>query len=128
MPKKRESQVNVGIDVGKHQLDVVIHERQIHFTATNDAQGIRQLLRRLSRYAIERVVVEATGRREYDLVVAMAERELPVIICQPIKVRRYAGAQGVLAKTDKIDAAMLASYAAVMQPPVRPLAIVTVPP
>ena len=123
MPKKREIKVNVGIDVGKQQLDVVIHERQLHFTATNDAQGIRALLRRLARYTLERVVVEATGRREYALVVAMAERELPVIICQPIKVRKYAGAEGVLAKTDKIDAAILARYAAVMQPPIRPLAI-----
>ena len=122
MPK-RETKINVGIDVGKHQLDVFIHERQIHFTATNDAQGIRQALNRLRRYSIERIVVEATGRREYEFVVAAAELQLPVIICQPIKVRRYAGAQGVLAKTDKIDATILASYAAVMQPPVRPLAI-----
>lgn len=123
MPKRRENRVNVVIDVGKHQLDVVIHERQIHFTATNDTQGIRQVLKRLARYQLERVVVEATGRREYDLVVDLAERTMPVIVCQPIKVRRYAGAQGVLAKTDKIDAAILASYAAVMRPPVRPLAI-----
>lgn len=123
MPKNRETKVNVGIDVGKLQLDVVIHERQLHFTVTNDTQGIRALLRRLARYSLERVVVEATGRREYALVVAMAEREVPVIICQPIKVRKYAGAEGVLAKTDKIDATILARYAAVMQPPVRPLAI-----
>jgi transposase len=122
MPRKREAKVNVGIDVGKDQLDVVIHERQRHFTVTNDAAGIRSLLSRLKRYSLERVVLEATGRREYALVVAMAERALPVIICQPIKVRRFAGAEGVLAKTDKIDAMILARYAAKMQPPVRPLA------
>lgn len=123
MATQRETKVNVGVDVGKHQLDVAIHERQLHFTASNDAQGIRQILKRLSHYQVERIVVEATGRREYDLVVAMADRKLPVIICQPIRVRRYAGAQGILAKTDKIDAGILASYAAVMQPEVRPLAI-----
>lgn len=123
MPEKREKKVNVGIDVGKAQLDIVIHERQLHFTVANDSDGIRQALRRLARYQLQRVVVEATGRREYALVVALAERQMPVIICQPIKVRRYAGAQGVLAKTDKIDAAILASYAAVLKPPVRPLAI-----
>lgn len=123
MPRKRESEVNVGIDVGKHQLDVAIHERDIHFTAPNDAQGIRYVLRRLGRYRLARVVVEATGRREYDLVLAGAERGFPMIICQPIKVRRYAGAKGVLAKTDAIDAKMLASYAAVMQPEVRPPAL-----
>jgi transposase len=88
----------------------------------NDAQGIRKLLSRLARYTLARVVVEATGRREYDFVVAAADRGFPVIICQPIKVRRYAGALGVLAKTDKIDARILASYAVAMQPELRPLA------
>jgi len=123
MPENRETFVNVGIDVGKDQLDVCIHERGIHFVGMNDAAGIRLVIRRLQRYRVERIVVEATGRREYDFVVAAAERGLPVIICQPLLVRRYAAASGVLAKTDKIDAGILASYAAVMQPEVRPLAI-----
>jgi len=123
MPKIRETPVNVGIDVGKDHLDVVIHEAQLHFTVTNDAPGIRQLLGRITRYRPGRVVVEATGRREYDFVVAAAERGLPVIICQPLLVRRYAAASGILAKTDKIDAGMLASYAAVMKPQVRPVAL-----
>ena len=122
MPK-REALVNVGIDVGKDQLDVCIHERGLHFVTVNDAAGVRQLLHRLVRYRIARIVVEATGRREYDFVVAAAEKELPVIICQPLLVRRYAAASGILAKTDKIDAAILASYAAVMKPQVRPLAV-----
>ena len=104
MPKQREHNVNVGIDVGKHQLDVFIHEREIHFHVANDPKGIRQLLGRLARYNLTRVVVESTGRREYQLVLAVAERGLPIIICQPIKVRKYAGAKGILAKTDKIDA------------------------
>ena len=123
MPENRETSVNVGIDVGKDQLDIVIHEPQLHFTVTNDAPGIRRLLNRVARYNPSRIVVEATGRREYDFVVAAAERDLPVIICQPLLVRRYAAASGILAKTDKIDAGILASYAAVMQPEVRPLAI-----
>lgn len=123
MPKNRETSVNVGIDVGKDQLDVFIHEAQLHFTVTNDRPGIRRLLTRISRYRPDRVVVEATGRREYDFVVAAAERELPVIICQPLLVRRYAAASGILAKTDKIDAGILASYAAVMEPKVRPIAL-----
>ena len=84
MPKSRETDVNVGIDVGKDQLDVFIHEVQLHFTVTNDAPGIRRLLSRIVRYQPARVVVEATGRREYDFVVAAAERGLPVIICQPL--------------------------------------------
>lgn len=123
MPENKEASTHVGIDVGKDQLDVVIHEPQLHFTVANDAPGIRRLLNRIARYHPARIVVEATGRREYDFVVAAAERGLPVIICQPLLVRRYAAAGGILAKTDKIDATVLASYAAVMQPEVRPLAI-----
>ncbi|MCC6710130.1 MAG: IS110 family transposase [Gammaproteobacteria bacterium] len=123
MSKQREVGVNVGIDVGKQSLDVVIHERGLHFTVDNDAAGIRSLLGRLSRYRLARIVVEATGRREYALVVAAAERGWPVIVSQPLIVRRYAAAKGVLAKTDKIDATILADFAAVMRPPVRPLAI-----
>ena len=123
MPKNRETSVNVGIDVGKDQLDVFIHEAQLHFTVTNDSPGIRRLLGRIVRYRPTRVVVEATGRREYDFVVAAAQRGLPVIICQPLLVRRYAAASGILAKTDKIDAGILASYAAVMKPAVRPVAL-----
>ncbi len=123
MPKKREDGVNVGIDVGKNQLDVAIHERNLHFTVPNDAVGIRSALIRLGRYQVARIVVEATGRREYDLVLAAAERGLPIIICQPISSRRFAGAIGVLAKTDKIDARILARYAADIRPEVRPLAI-----
>jgi len=123
MPKKREKYVNVGIDVGKTQLDVAIHERGLHFSAPNDAAGIRYIIGRLRRYAVVRIVVEATGRREYAFVLAAAERGLPVIISQPIKVRRYAGAAGILAKTDKIDAQVLDEYAAVMCPEVRPIAL-----
>lgn len=123
MPKKNENQVNVGIDVGKGQLDVCIHERGLHFSATNDMEGIRYIIGRLRRYRLARIVVEATGRREYALVLAAAEAGLPIIICQPLSVRRYAGAAGVLAKTDKIDALLLADFAAVMQPEVRPLAL-----
>ncbi len=123
MSKQRETSVNVGVDVGKQQLDAFIHERGIHLTVSNDAAGIRALLGRLSRYRLARLVVEATGRREYALAVAAAERGWPVIISQPLTVRRYAAAKGILAKTDKIDAAVLADYAAVMRPDVRPLAV-----
>ena len=123
MSMPREVGVNVGVDVGKQNLDVVIHERGLHFTVTNDASGIRSLLSRLRRYRLARIVVEATGRREYAFVLAVAERGWPIIVSQPLIVRRYAAAKGVLAKTDKIDATLLADYAAVMRPQVRPLAI-----
>lgn len=123
MTKKTDNAVNVGIDVGKNQLDVCIHERNIHFTVPNNQTGIHDGLSRIKRYTVSRIVVEATGRREYDLVVEAAKRGLPIIICQPIKARRYAAAKGTLAKTDKIDAQILAEFAAVMKPTFRPIAL-----
>ena len=78
MTKKTDPAVNVGIDVGKSQLDVCIHERDIPFTVINNQLGIRECLNRIKRYTVLRIVVEATGRREYDLVVEAAKRGLPI--------------------------------------------------
>lgn len=112
--------VNVGIDVGKSFLDVYLRERGRHLQAPNTPQGIRQLIGRLGRYRLARIVVESTGRYEYPLVEAAYERGLPVVVVNPIHVRRYAGAIGLLAKTDQIDAQLIAEYAAKVQPAVRP--------
>jgi len=122
MAMKTSEGVNVGIDVGKSQLDVYIHERELHLTIPNSPENIRKLLGRLGRYHLARIVVEATGRREYELVCQAAERDLPVIIVNPLYVRKFAGAAGILAKTDKVDAAVIALFAATMKPEVRPLA------
>lgn len=122
MAMKVNEGVNVGIDVGKSQLDVYIHERELHLTIPNSPEDIRKLLGRLSRYRLARIVVEATGRREYELVSQAADKDLPIIIANPLIVRRFAGAAGILAKTDKVDSAVIAAYAATMKPEVRPLA------
>ena len=84
MTKNPDKSVNVGIDVSKAQLDVYLHERQLYFVVPNTSEGISRALNRIKRYSVVRLVVEATGRREYDLVVAAAGRELPVIICQAL--------------------------------------------
>lgn len=118
---KIASPVNVGIDVGKHQLDVHILERELSLVIPNTPSGIRTLVGRLRRYRLERVVVEATGRHEVEFVALAAERGLPVIVANPIFVRRFAGATGTLAKTDRMDAQIIASYAATMKPPIRPI-------
>ena len=123
MPNHREEGVNVGVDVGKFQLDVFIHERALALSVPNTPAGIRKLLGRLVRFKLARVVVEATGRREYDLVIASAERGLPVVVAQPLTIRRYAAAKGILAKTDRLDAQVLADYAATLRPDVRPIPI-----
>ncbi|MCO6411606.1 MAG: transposase [Thiogranum sp.] len=120
MGKKSAQEINVGIDVGKWQLDVYIHERDIHLTVDNSTEGIYALLARLNRYKLTRLVVEATGRYERSLVDAAFDKDMPIIIVNPLHIRRYAGAIGQLAKTDKIDARIIAQYAAVIRPEVRP--------
>lgn len=120
MSKLSTAEINVGIDVGKWQLDVHIHERDVHLTVDNTSEGIRALLARLNRYKLTRIVLEATGRYERMLVDAAFEKGMPIIIVNPLQIRRYAGVIGQLAKTDKIDAGVIAHYAAVIQPEVRP--------
>jgi len=116
-----QSVVHIGVDVGKFDLDFHCHESGEHFSVTNTSEGIRQAFKQLTRYAIKRLVVEATGRQEQRLVRAAQKLGVPVVIAQPISVRRFAGALGLLAKTDKLDSRVIAQYAAVIQPQVREL-------
>lgn len=119
MTRSKLCKVNVGIDVGKHQLDVHIHETGQAVNFANDERGVRQLSLLLQEYPLDRVVIEATGRLERRFVSEALERDLPVIVVQPLLVRRYAGAIGLLAKTDALDARLIAEYAAVVQPAYR---------
>ena len=118
--KTRKTVVNVGVDVGKASLDIVIHEKDLHWQVPNTPEGIRAVLKRLAHYHVERLVMEATGRYEFELAQAAYGKGLPVVIAKPLSVRRYAGAVEQLAKTDKIDAAIITEYAAVVQPRVTP--------
>ena len=118
--KKSKSIINVGVDVGKQFLDVFIYEKAIHWQEENTLEGIRRLLNRLAHYRVERLVMEATGRYEFNLAQAAHEKRIPVCIVKPLAVRRYAGAIDQVAKTDKIDAALIAEFAAVVQPRVTP--------
>lgn len=113
--------INVGIDVSKHTLDVAIAETGEVFQVDNSAAGIRSLVRKLRAYTVVRVVVEATGRLERRLVQHAVKHDLPLVVVQPLWVRRYAGARGLLAKTDELDAMVMAQYGAQMQPAVREL-------
>lgn len=73
-------------------------------------------MKRLAHYQVKRLVVEATGRYEFALAEAAFNKSIPVCIAKPLSVRRYAGAVEQLAKTDRLDAAIIAEYAAVIQP------------
>lgn len=117
----RNKERHIGIDVGKSYLDVCVYELDLHWQAPNTPDGIKGLLARLNRYKLTRILVEATGGYERSLAEACAAKEMPVIIVQPIQVRQFARAQGILAKTDKIDARLIAQFGVVMRPEVRPL-------
>lgn len=116
-----QSTFNIGVDVGKHLLDFFCHETGNYFQVANSPDGIRKALKQLAPLSISRLVVEATGRHEQALVQAASRQKIPVVIAQPIAVRRFAGALGILAKTDKLDSRVIAQYAAMIAPPVRKL-------
>jgi transposase len=118
--KKSKSEVNVGIDVGKFMLDVHIFEKDIHWQDENTPEGIKRILKRLSHYKVVRLVMEATGNYEFQLACAAYSKNIPVCIVKPIAVRRYAGAINQTAKTDKLDAALIARFAAEVKPKVTP--------
>ena len=118
--KKSKTIVNVGIDVGKWFLDVCIHEKDIYWQDENNLEGIKRILKRLAHYEVKLLVVEATGRYEFALAEAAFNKNMPVCIAKPLSVRRFAGAVEQLAKTDKLDAAIIARYAAIIQPRATP--------
>jgi len=117
----RNKERDVGIDVGKDTLDIYIYECEKHWQVSNTSEGVKALIKQLNRYQLTRVLVEATGGYERRMVGACAEKGMPIIIAQPIQVRQFAKAQGIIAKTDKIDARLIAQFGVVMQPEPRPL-------
>src|SRR6185369_4542630 len=98
--------VNVGVDVGKAQLDLYLLEREQAISVPNDEQAIASLLRRLARYRLERIVIEATGRLEQTFVRAALSEGLPIVVVSPLKIRRFAGAIGQLKTLDRELAAL----------------------
>lgn len=116
-----EPGVFVGIDVSKASLEVAIDGGESWSTA-NQAEGIAALVERLRQRAVTLVVMEATGGLESVAVAELAAAGIPVVVANPRQVRDFGKASGRLAKTDRIDARMLALFAARMRPEPRPLA------
>ena len=111
----------VGIDVAKAELEVVVRPSGARWTVTNNPVGLAQLQERLQASAPSLIVLEATGGYEVAVVAALATAALPVVVLNARQVRDFARATGRLAKTDAIDAGVLAHFAEVVRPPVRPL-------
>ena len=116
-----KTEVFVGIDVSKQHLDVAVRPQSRHFIIPNDDRGLKQLLKRLTALKPQLIVLEASGGYELLATAALAEAQLPVALVNPLAVRQFAGATGKLAKTDKIDAQVLAHFAEAVRPEIRPL-------
>lgn len=117
----RNGGVNVGLDVSQHDVVVGIAGESELWTLPNDGRGHSRLIERLRPRAPDRIVVEATGGYERAVVAALSAAQLPVVIVNARQIRDFARATGQLAKTDAIDAQVIARFAAVIQPAVRPL-------
>lgn len=113
--------MHVGIDVSKSHLDVHVHETGLKIRVNNDHGGIESLIAQLSSLVLERVVMEATGDYENAAFVALSLHGLPVAIVNPRSTKHFAKATNRLAKTDQVDAACLAEFAAVLKPRITPL-------
>lgn len=113
--------VTVGIDVSKAHLEVGVLPSKEVWREDNDTSDLSALVKRLHRLAPELVVMEATGGLETGAAAVLSGAGLPVVIVNPRQVREFARATGQLAKTDKIDALMLALFGERVRPKVRPL-------
>jgi len=113
--------VYAGIDVSKDGLDLAVASSEKAWHFSNDEEGINQLTATLKQSAPELIVLEPTGGYETPLVVALAAEGHNVAVVNARQVREFARVVGKLAKTDKIDAAIMASFAETIKPKIRPL-------
>ncbi len=115
------AEVFVGIDVSKAQFDIAVHAQATHWQTPNTDAGIADLIQRLHALHSTLIVLEATGGFESRLVSELAMAKLPVVITNPRRVRNFARSIGKLAKTDKLDAYLLAHFGAALRPEPRAL-------
>ena len=114
-------QVYVGIDVSKEQLDVFVHPAGERFSVDNRPKAQTELSERLARLSVARIVLEATGGYEMATAATLAAAKLPVVVVNARQVRDFARAKGKLAKTDMIDAEILALFGEAIKPELRPI-------
>ena len=111
----------VGIDVSKAQVDVAVRPTGQRWAVSYDETGVEELVSQMVDLGPALVLSEATGGLELPLAAALAAAALPVVVVNPRQVRDFARATGTLAKTDALDAGVLAHFADVVRPDVRPL-------
>jgi transposase len=110
----------VGMDVSQGTVDVAVHPGTA-FQIANDDQGIAEAVERVQALQPTLIVREATGGLEVPLAGALAAVGLPIVVINPRQIRDFARATGQLAKTDRLDARILARFAEAIRPPIRPV-------
>lgn len=116
MKAQKNQKITVGVDTGKSQLDIYIRPLDIYFTVSNDEKGIFEAMKELKKHKPDRIVIEATGRLELAFILACSENNLPFVVANPVRIKRFAGAVGQRAKTDKLDAQLIAHWGEATQP------------
>ncbi|MEO7861800.1 MAG: IS110 family transposase [Nitrospirales bacterium] len=111
----------IGIDICQDRLDVADNSESVPWSVANDDAGISSLVDRLTALQPALIVMEATGGLETLLYAALTTAGLPAVVMNPRQVRDFAKAMGTLAKTDALDAQVLARFGAAIQPEVRPM-------
>jgi transposase len=119
-PEQNATRVYVGIDVCKARLDVYIHPTGQRVSLANDALGLKRLKRSLAPYAVALIVMEATGKFHRQAHRSLSAGGLPVAVVNPLRSRLFAEAIGALAKTDSVDARMLAIFGESLDPAITP--------
>lgn len=119
--KSKSLELFIGIDICKDRLDVADDSESIPWSVANDDAGISSLVDRLKALQPALIVMEATGGLETLLYAALTTAGLPAVVMNPRQVRDFAKAMGTLAKTDALDAQVLARFGAAIQPAVRPM-------
>ena len=114
-----KKQTFIGIDVSKAVLEGAVHQRDTRFAVANKESAFPELIAELVSLRPKRIVLEATGGLEIPVVSALYAAGLPVVVVNPRQIRDFAKATGQLAKTDQLDATVLAHFAAAIQPELR---------
>ena len=114
-----EEEVYVGVDIAKNTLDLAVSNSKETSQFKNDHEGITSAVRYIAGLKPARIILEATGKYEIPLAAELQANRLPVVIVNPRQVRDFAKATGVLAKTDSIDAKILALFGLQIKPEIR---------
>ncbi len=121
MNTQDHNEINIGIDTGQAMLDVYVRPLGEFHSFDNNPEGIRAAIRFIRKFKPARALIEATGRLEMAFFCAAHKAGLPVCVCNPVQVRKFAQAIGRLAKTDKLDAQDIAYYGETVKPAVTDL-------